>query len=115
MSLPDGNLLVVGRMMLFMNEPSHFFVTKVMIMRYLPDGRLDQSFGTAGIVSEEMNLDSIYGVLDAKVDSRGNIFVSTYGSEYGSNQNESLILKYHSDGTRDTSFGVNGQLLRVND
>ena len=72
-----------------------------MIVRFNPDGSVDTSFGTDGLLTPTHS--SIYGPLTFVQLANGNIYV---GSK--SNQAEPSVLAYNSNGTPDSTFGNNG-------
>jgi uncharacterized delta-60 repeat protein len=115
-ALPNGKLLVVGKMLTNTGISPDFFASDTILLQYLTDGRIDESFGTQGISSMPMNL-SFYELMDARIDTGGSVFVSMYGRPDFPNPpvpNEYLIFKYRPDGTLDRSFGVGGKLAREN-
>jgi uncharacterized delta-60 repeat protein len=95
---PDGRILVVGEGYL---EGEAFAV-----MRYLPNGRIDESFGTGGIAVTSL------GTLRAKPHAialhRGGIVIVGWAGDYFG------VVRYHADGRLDHSFGIEGrQLLEI--
>ncbi len=77
----------------------------IVILRLLPNGSLDSSFGSAGktIVSTGANEDRIY---DALLDRSGRILLA--GHTGLKSNADSLVARISPDGTVDTSFGKNG-------
>ncbi len=78
---------------------------RVGLIRYTPDGNLDSSFGSNGIVLTPYGNDNIYGLCavlqdDEKIIVGGAISVS---SNY-----DFAVLRYNTDGSLDDSFGLNG-------
>lgn len=80
-----------------------------LIARYLPDGSVDNSFGTGGHV-----LDSVQTGMGSRqprgcmVQPDGKIVVVGRGRGAGETNIGSLLLRYHVNGSRDTGFGSNG-------
>ncbi|MCZ4409157.1 T9SS type A sorting domain-containing protein [Cryomorphaceae bacterium 1068] len=99
---PDGKIVVAGRAGLgFFNVPSDYAT-----VRYLPDGSLDASFGTNGIVTADL------GTLDhansIALQTDGKIVVG--GTSTGIISSEAFALvRYHQDGTIDNSFSTTDQ------
>ena len=88
----DGKIVVVG------GAPTPTDFSALTLARYNSDGTLDQSFGTAGLVT-----DKNIGVLSSialQVD--GKIVVA------GSPTIDLTLVRYNSNGTLDTSFGSAG-------
>ena len=84
---PDGKIILMGQVVV--NGSS-----RVGLARYLPDGSLDTSFGNGGLVAEEIGNLALTGVLQPD----GKIVVVS----------DTRLLRYHSNGLLDASFGING-------
>ncbi|MCA8975883.1 MAG: hypothetical protein KDC98_14270, partial [Planctomycetes bacterium] len=94
---PDGKILVAG---VVHNATSD----DIAIVRYNPNGTLDTSFGTNGVVVTDMgSWDDEAEKLIVLNDGR---FLLA-GNSTGINTNFA-IARYLADGTMDTSFGTNG-------
>ncbi len=94
--LPDGRFLLGVRAA---NQMA-------MVARFMPDGSLDTSYGTAGI--SEMNPTPANDI------ANGLQLLADGGTlQFGSNNNSSghYILKRTADGSPDASFGTNGVLM----
>ncbi|MCP4968923.1 MAG: hypothetical protein GY926_27305, partial [bacterium] len=78
------------------------------LVRYNTDGTLDTTFDTDGIVTTDVAPGSAdayaYSVTEQ---SDGKILVVGYGNAGAGNQ-EFMLVRYDSDGSRDTGFGSNG-------
>jgi uncharacterized delta-60 repeat protein len=85
---PDGNIVVAEGLML----------------RLLPDGALDTSFGTGGYATTAGYSSSALALL-----SDGKILAASSLSPSASSIS-GYVTRYNSNGSLDTSFGVNGQL-----
>lgn len=100
---PDGKIVAVG----IGGPPS---TPAIAIARYNPDGSLDSSFGggtgkaTYAVFTSHWNTD-----LALEPDGRMTIFASGYDS--GSDLSYAMLLRLHSDGTLDSSFGTGGVAL----
>ena len=97
---PDGKLVAVGTVTAPQGAPEEF-----ALVRYLPDGSLDTSFGSGGVV--ETPIPSGYAEANAAVlQPDGKIVVAgDYLSAAGS---EFALARYNTDGSLDTSFGSGG-------
>jgi uncharacterized delta-60 repeat protein len=94
---PDGRILVLGEATVGENE-------LLALARYNPDGSLDASFGTNGIVTEGVTpFGDFHGLA---VDSEGKILV---GDEATSGGVATLtVRRFDADGSADPSFGAGG-------
>jgi len=97
---PNGNIVVVG-------TATNGTVTEFALARYLPNGTLDPSFGNNGKVAN-----SFLGASDVgdgvAIQSNGQIVVvgNDGGNSWGNGN--SVLARYNSNGTLDTSFGTGG-------
>lgn len=93
---PDGKIVAGGYAKVFGNDHS-------VIVRYLPNGNLDASFGVNGIVTTQpfSVINSIALLPDGKILTAGQKEVST-------NKHRFSIMRLLSNGTMDGSFGTNG-------
>lgn len=96
---PDGKLLLLGTLRGDIRGP-----TALGLVRYLPDGTLDASFGNAGVVSESLRIVEGYGV-DLALQDDGKIVVS--GLTFTGPQ--PWLLRYNTDGTLDPTFAGTGK------
>lgn len=75
------------------------------LVRILPNGTADASFGSGGVLAISTPFDSAYASFELLGD--GSMLVS--GTSFGSSgYNGGAIVKILADGTQDSSFGVNG-------
>lgn len=77
-----------------------------VLLRYLPNGGLDTTFGNNGIAS--ITNDPDYTSRNIALYNDGKIAVASSSFDYQNERSYNLIFRYLSDGTRDTSFGNNG-------
>ncbi len=78
------------------------------LARYNPDGSLDTTFGTGGIVTTDIAGDD-ETVYDITIDSLGKILVA--GDIYnGISSSDFALARYNPDGTLDTAFGTGGKV-----
>ncbi len=83
-------------------------ISLVSLTRYLADGRLDTSFSAGGRMTEQIGIASV-SINDMAVQSDGKILVA--GRINNAGIVDSIVLRYNSDGSRDTSFADNGQRI----
>jgi len=76
--------------------------TDLALVRFSPDGDLDGGFGNNGIVTVDIGPDShdSFGGVTLQADGKI-IMVGTSGGDV-------VLVRYHTDGTLDESFGVSG-------
>ncbi len=82
------------------------------LVRFMPDGSLDTSFGTSGMVTLDFGTSAGRAADELRaiaIDSSGRIVVAGYTNR-GTN-NDFAMARFNSNGSRDTSFGVNGRVV----
>lgn len=77
------------------------------LVRYMPDGSLDTSFNGGGKVLTDIMGDD--QAIDMAVLSDGKILLA--GASNLSGSNDFSLVKYNSDGTLDSTFGVGGKVI----
>ncbi len=78
-------------------------------LRYNSNGTLDSTFGTNGVVTNDVQTGSDDVIYSVAIQSDGKIILAGY-SDDGSNKNAALI-RLNTNGTLDTSFGTSGKVL----
>lgn len=76
-----------------------------MIARYNTNGTLDNSFGTNGVVVTQIGISDDQAT-SIKIQSNGKIVVAGYVTN--NSKKDFAVVRYNTDGTLDSSFGVNG-------
>jgi uncharacterized delta-60 repeat protein len=101
---PDGKVLALGRALTL--EGGLDFA----LARYLPDGRLDASFGSGGKVFTAIGSGTSPDEANSAVlDAAGRIVVAGFaGSGSGSSGNDFALARYLPNGLLDTSFNPGG-------
>ncbi|MGB6037321.1 MAG: hypothetical protein WBG42_13695 [Cryomorphaceae bacterium] len=98
---PDGSILGSGF------SATVNFQYSALLVKFTPDGVLDNTFGTEGVVAEgEENFNE---GADVKIQSDGKIFLAGTTGDGPPNAFDFSVWKYNADGTRDMSFGIDGQ------
>ena len=97
----DGKIVVAGE-----KGGQNTTAAKGIVVRLTTDGKLDDSFGTAGVVSIK------FGSIDSTTDgmaiqSDGKIVVSGHGIGAGNG----LVARLDTDGSLDTTFGSGGFIV----
>ncbi len=93
----SGNIYIVGQ-----SDTSNGW-TDMIIWKYNPDGTLNTSFGSGGIVAQGSYTFSGRAV---KIDSNGQIVTTGYTSHPGGQA--SFVFRYNTNGTPDTTFNGSG-------
>jgi uncharacterized delta-60 repeat protein len=103
--LPDGRLVVAGARTLMATPTSP---VDIALARYLPDGSVDTTFGTGGVVIASMSpvewATQLMRLPDGKLLAAGSIFRK---------KGDFLLARFLPDGVLDTTFGNDG-FLRTN-
>jgi uncharacterized delta-60 repeat protein len=99
---PDGRIVAVGTASRVVgNQPDNDFA----VARYEPDGELDRSFGSGGLVTSGFgDLSQDYGETVA-VQPDGKVLVAGSTSSSGA-----VLVRYDRDGSLDTTFGSAGRV-----
>jgi uncharacterized delta-60 repeat protein len=103
---PDGRIVVAG----YVLYPD--FMSRPVLIRYLPDGTLDGSFGSGGIVHPTSG--SSIQLYDLRILPDGKLLVCGAISPTSSTQQQDCyIARYNTDGTLDASFGNGGSVVQA--
>ena len=113
---PDGKIVVVGSTQLGTSQFGTATDSDFALARYNPDGSLDATFGNGGKVNTSIS--SFFGEVAQAViiQPDGKIVIAgatTAASDGTPSFNESVfaVLRYHPNGTLDTSFAAGGKAL----
>ena len=104
----DGRIVVAGRTRgsRFTTEQADFAVA-----RYLPDGKLDPTFGADGLVTTDISgqIDSASQVL---LQPDGKIIVAGTGDRTAASEpiSDFAVIRYTADGRLDQGFGTDGKV-----
>ena len=101
---PDGKIVAIG----FAGGSS----TDFLVARYLPDGRLDPSFGGSGFVQTDFDFNQIDRASVLAIQSDGKILVAGTSRDPFANissPTQFAIARYNPDGSLDQSFGSGGK------
>lgn len=99
---PDGKIVVAGGY----EKDS---VRDFLVARYHPDGRPDSSFGTFGRVQTDLGSGSFDVATAIAMQPDGKIVVA------GRANSRIALFRYHPDGSPDSTFGMNGSVVRITD
>jgi uncharacterized delta-60 repeat protein len=94
---PDGKIVILGYSHNGTNED-------VLLARYNTDGSLDTSFGTGGFVLYDRGGNDRGLGLALQADGK----IVAVGYTYVGGQRDVLVLRYHPNGTLDSTFGTGG-------
>ena len=98
---PDSKLVVAG-----VSIPLTGGSSDVLLVRYLPNGQQDATFGAGGVVTTDFGASE--GATALALQPDGKLVVA---GESGISQPQNTILaRYHPNGSLDESFGVGGKV-----
>ncbi|HQU81956.1 MAG TPA: hypothetical protein PKY59_02455 [Pyrinomonadaceae bacterium] len=109
----DGKIITLGtKSSLLHDRNSDEARESLAVVRYLPNGRVDTTFGNYGIVTtlEDAYFDFPTGVIQP--DGKLLAFVQSFGNRIFESQLN--LYRFNSDGTTDNSFAYNG-ILQLSD
>jgi uncharacterized delta-60 repeat protein len=95
---PDGRIVTAGR-------AERGAGNDFALLRHLPDGRLDRSFGSGGLVVTDLGVTSDDSVSALALQLDGRIVVA------GNSGDRPVLARYLPDGRHDPSFGREGSLI----
>jgi len=105
---PDGKIVVAGGAFPLFTFPGDF-----KVVRYNPNGSLDRSFGSGGIVTTTFPEGSYaFDVAlqpDGKIIAAGTVFVDFNPGDIS--DTDFALARYNSDGSLDTTFGNGGTMM----
>jgi len=99
---PDGKIVAAGTINTS-NDPDSPN-SDFLVVRYNPNGTLDQTFGTAGFVTTDFAAGSGDVAKAVAIDASGNILVA------GSSNTDFALARYDASGNLDTSFNTTGKV-----
>ncbi len=100
---PDGKIIAAG------TSKKDALYDYFALVRYNTDGTLDTTFGTNGIVTTDLG--RIDGVQACMLQLDGKIVVAGYTNKNNDDTYDWALVRYNTDGTLDTSFGINGMVI----
>jgi uncharacterized delta-60 repeat protein len=105
---PNGKIVVAGTTEDFGFEGTH---ADIAVARYNSDGSVDKTFGEDGSVTTDLGkTEDVSGLacrIDGKIHVAGSI---SDGPIQSPGSSDFLLVRYNSDGSRDTRFGSDGIL-----
>ena len=104
---PDGKIVAVGN-----SYDESGSTSSVLMMRYMPDGSLDGTFGTNGAVTYRGGRSSDYGGSVA-IQADGKLVIA--GSRGDGTSSSILLLRFNADGALDSTFGTSGSVTYKGD
>jgi uncharacterized delta-60 repeat protein len=102
---PNGRIVTVG----VTYSAATGFQGDLALARYLPDGRLDPSFGTGGRVVTDLGGDEFFP--KAALQSDGKIVVAGTTYAPGDFVGDFAVARYNPDGSLDAGFGARGKVI----
>lgn len=107
---PDGKIVAAGSSYQW-NDFTFPADADVLLVRYLPDGQLDRTFGSQGQVKTRLTSDTDFAA-DLAVLPDGKILI-VGGTNGNGNGDQLFLARYHPNGALDTSFGKKGILYSI--
>lgn len=102
----DGKIIGIGG-----NNNDSTYVRSMMIVRYLTNGDIDSTFGTSGKVFRDLGSLTLF-IKDGIIQNDGKILVVGYASNpLNSFDDQFLLSRFNSDGSIDSTFGIDGIVL----
>ena len=101
---PDGKIVIVGGKGSYTPNP---VVTGFKVVRFMPDGTVDTTFGSNGFVYENFN-NSGGNPTDVYIQSDGKILVVGTTETNSSSVYTLHFARFNANGSMDSSFGANG-------
>lgn len=98
---PDGKIIVAGD-----SVTSNYF--DFSLARYNPDGSLDDSFGSGGKVTTDINNHSYDSATSVAIQADGKIVISGITDD---TTVHFALVRYNPDGSLDSSFGSSGMVV----
>ena len=106
---PDGKIVVLAN-----SDNGNTSTYFLALVRYLPNGTLDSSFGTNGIALNNLNgLNFTFG--DLAIQPDGKIITATSIGSNGTFTYSFTVARYQSSGVPDVNFGTNGKTVIISD
>lgn len=106
----DGKIIVAGGVYAATSAPD---ILGFKILRLMPDGTLDSSFGTNGFVYESFN-DTGGTPDEIFIQSNGKIVVSGVVNEpFGTANYKLFIARFNANGSKDSSLGTDGTFTKT--
>ena len=101
---PDGKILIGGHAETNTSTGESDFI----LLRLTASGSLDSSFGTNGLVITDISGNSEDELFKIILTPTGQIFAGGYTQNGSTSQNGFAIVKYTTNGSIDTTYGING-------
>ena len=99
----DNKIVVAGEIV---NDAGHRVIA---LARYDANGSIDESFGTLGAVTDDIDASGYSGARSIAVQADDKILVGNFSYHHGTS-----LLRYNKNGSKDTSF-VTGPMTPYND
>ena len=99
----DGKLVCVGQ-----SARRDASAGDVALVRYLPSGRLDPTFGSGGVALFDSGLGGDDVAASAVLTADGKFVVAGVADVSGADRQDFFLARFNSDGSIDSSFGTGG-------
>lgn len=101
----DGKIIVNGRFQYSLGNAAPLY--KIGICRFLPNGILDNTFGSNGLASTDVNSISVRSYY-SKIDFNGKLVISGRREIDNSGNSQGFLSRFNTDGSLDPTFGTAG-------
>ena len=102
---PDG-MILVGGYTEFHDDINETYNRVLLVSRFLPNGILDNSFGTGGIVQTSIGKDA--AGMSLATQANGRILLLGQAKLTNGGYEELVMVRYKENGSLDSTFGNNG-------
>ncbi|MEQ1861133.1 MAG: Calx-beta domain-containing protein [Chthoniobacteraceae bacterium] len=110
--LPDGKILAVSKTIESPTGTNTGATAVIGFTRYLENGNIDRTFGDNGFITTDLPMTAQDTVRDAALLADGKVLVAvesrTINEDATVFKDRARVLRFHADGTLDTSFGTGG-------
>jgi uncharacterized delta-60 repeat protein len=100
----DGKVVVAGDVVKVKKGSTSN--TACLLVRYLANGQRDSTFGTGGVLVDDLSSAPDAASAGLAVDGSGRLLVGAYSATYGD-----VLSRYQASGALDTSFGTAGRVF----
>ncbi|MGV3695993.1 T9SS type A sorting domain-containing protein [Flavobacterium sp.] len=102
---PDGKIILIGHTLSSVAASNEF-----VAMRFLPNGQTDNSFGNNGTVTTTTGVGSTIAT-SIIIQPDGKIILAGHTANNTTFRWETILVRYHANGSLDDSFGQNGMVI----
>jgi uncharacterized delta-60 repeat protein len=105
---PNGKLVVAGSATVGVSSPDTPLRRNLLLARLSPDGRPDATFGSGGLLTTTVESNSSAFALLQQPDGKLVVAGTSDPAPANNQTSTAFLVRYHSDGRVDASFGTEG-------